>query len=623
MPGFAYRSALALAEALIPGAPKIPGADEVTVARADEVVRAFHPMLAKAWRAAQAALAGAAIARTGRPFHVLSAAQQEELIRAWQHDPLLRTPLALVGLIYKFVHFDRRAVYEAMGGRPNVVSSLDNPRWLRQVRRAVDCTEETIECEVVVVGTGAGGAVVGRELADRGFAVAFVEEGEHYRRDAFDGSSVRAHQRFYRGGFSVGNVIIPIFMGRLVGGSTAVNGGTCLRPPPWILDRICEDTGSGDFSLNAMQTYFERVETLLDVGPSDRRVVGRIADVMARGCDALGWRHFAIPRNAPGCDGGGFCDFGCRTDARRSTNLSYIPPALDKGALLVTGLRAERVLIEGGRATGIEGTGRDGRRIRVRGRAVVLAGGAIPTPVMLLGQGICNTSGQVGRNLTIHPSSGFSAFFDDPIRGHAHVPQGYGCDEFLREGLLITAAQPDVNIAAPVLPFIGRELMEVLARFDHLAHFAILTRDATRSGRVWRDIGGFPAITYNVAQEDTDRMHRGMVLAAEMCLAAGATRLQPTSLKTNVLYGRRGLDAFRKANMGPRDFTWTSYHPLGTCRMGTDPRTSVVDARHETHDVGGLYIVDGSTVPGPLGVNPQITIMAMATRAAEKIAEAL
>jgi choline dehydrogenase-like flavoprotein len=619
--GFQYRSALALAEAIVPGSASIPAADEATVARAHDVIRAFHPSLPQAWRIAQATLAAAAIAQTGRPFDALSAARQEALIRRWEDDPILKAPLGLVALIYKFVHFDQRSVYETLGGKLNVVGALETPRWLRQVHRAQEWEGGDVDCEVVVIGTGAGGGVVGRELADRGFAVVFVEEGEHHRRDAFDGSSVRAHQRFYRGAFSIGNVAVPVFMGRLVGGSTAINGGTCFRAPPWVLDRWCEDTDSGDFGADAMRPYFERVEAVLDVREADRSTVGPIGEVMARGCNALGWSHFAIRRNAPGCDGSGFCDFGCRTDARRGTHIAYVPPALEKGAMLLTGLRAEQIVLSGGRAVGVDAITHDGRTIRVRARAVVLAGGAIPTPLLLLKQGICNTSGQVGRNLSIHPSSGFSALFDQEIRGHAHIPQGYGCDQFLREGMLLTAAQPDLNIAAAVLPFAGRRLMETLGRVDHLAYFALLIRDSTRNGRVWRDVGGLPVITYNVTAEDVDRMHRGMVRAGEMCLAAGATRMHPTALKMRSLKGARDLEAFAATRFAPTDYVWTSYHPLGSSKMGRDPKTSVVDTSHETHDVPGLYIVDGSTVPGPLGVNPQLTIMAMATRAAEKIAE--
>ena len=621
--GFSYRSALALAEAIVPGSATVPPADEVTVERADEMVQAFHPGLARAWRAAQATLAAAAVAQSGRPFGALSAAKQEALIHRWEDDPVLRTPLGLISLVYKFVHFDQPNVYESLGGKLNVVEGLESPRWLRQVHRASDWKAADVECEVVVVGTGAGGGVVGKELADRGHAVVFVEEGDHYRRDAFDGSSVRAHQRFYRGAFSVGNMAMPVFMGRLVGGSTAINGGTCFRAPPWILDRWCEDAETDDFSAEAMRPHYERVEAVLDVQPADRKVIGPIADVMERGCNALGWSHLAIRRNAPGCNGSGFCDFGCRTDARRGTNIAYLPPALEKGAVLLTGLRADRVLIEGGRVAGIEGVAADGKIVRVRARAVVLAGGAVPTPLLLLKQGIANGSGEVGKNLTTHPSGGFSAVFDDEIRGQAHIPQGYACDQFLRDGFLITAGQPDVNVAAAILPHSGRQLMETMERIDHVAYFALLVRDSARSGRVWRDVAGLPAITYSVSTEDVQRMHQAMLRTAEMCMAAGATRLHPTTLRMRMLRNAREIEAFRKAKFASGDFIWTSYHPLGTCRMGRDPKTSVVDTSHETHDVRGLFVVDGSTVCGPLGVNPQLTIMAMATRAAGKIAERL
>ena len=622
--GFQYRSALALAEAILPGSRTIPAADEASVARAEEVVRDLDPRLASAWRVMQATLSAAAIAQTGRPFHALTSEKQQVLLRRWEADPVLRQPLSLISLIYKFVHFDRPSVRQSMGAKLNVVNSVDEPRWLQQVHRADDWAQgDELECDVVVVGTGAGGAVVGRELADRGLAVVFVEEGEHHRRDAFDGSSVEAHRRFYRGAFSVGNAPMPVFMGRLVGGSTAINGGTCFRTPPWVLDRWCARIGTDELSPASMKPYFDRVEETLQVAPSDRQLIGPIADVIARGCDALGWSHAPIRRNAPDCDGSGFCDFGCKNGAKRGTNLAYIPPALEKSALLLTGMRAERVLIEHGRAAGIVGISTKGRELRVRARTVVLAGGAVPTPLFLLSQGICNTSGEVGRNLSVHPSSGFSAVFDEKIDGHAHIPQGYACDQFLRDGIMLMGAQATRNIASVLFPFSGRKLMDALDRADHLAAFALLVHDSSQNGRVWRDVSGVPLITYNLTEEDVDRMHRAMIHAGELCLAAGAKRLYAVTLKNNVIESPRDFETFRKQKLSASDIVWTSYHPLGTCKMGHDPKTSVVGTDHQTHDVPGLYIVDGSTVPGPIGVNPQITIMAMAARAAQKIADRL
>ena len=616
------RSALSLARALIPGSRIIPSADEDSVRRTQEVVHTLAPWLVRPWALAQRALDAAAITRTGRRLSALEPERADEVVRAWHRDPILRVPLNLLSVIYKFVHFDQPHVIAAMGGRSNTSGNLDTPRWLSQIHRADESANADVDCDVVVVGTGAGGAVVGRELAERGYAVAFVEEGEHYRRDAFDGSLVRAHERFYRGAASIGNVVMPIFIGRLVGGSTAINGGTCFRTPAWVLDQWCEELGTDDLSRERMEPYFARVESVLDVAPATQPEIGPIANVVARGCDALGWRHFAIRRNARGCTGLGFCDLGCGTDARRSTNLSYIPPALEAGAQLFTGLRVERVLVENGRAVGIEGLSASGRWLRVRGRAVVLAGGSVPTPLLLLKQGLCNSSGQVGRNLTLHPSTNVAGLFDEVIDPASHIPQGYGCDQFLRDGQLIAVAQPTTNVAAQIFPLVGRQLMDVLDHLPHIASLGLCAKDTTANGRVWRDIGGRAVITYTITREDRDRLHSGMVRMFEILIAAGAKRLYSSRASMPIVeladFGR-----FRRTPPAPSDLALASYHPLGTCKMGRNSRTSVVGLDHQAHDVHDLYIVDGSTVPGAPGVNPQLTIMAMATRAAGGIAGAL
>lgn len=617
-----YQALLALAEATIPGGGRVERADEASLAMTEDLLGHVAPHVAKLLGKVAQAFDRLAILRVGRRFRELDADAQEAMLVAWQRDPVLRAPLQIVQFAIKFGHFDRPSVYGRLGGKLNVVTNLEQPRWLEQVVRAETYDGGDVECEVVVVGTGAGGAVVGRELADRGLAVCFVEEGQLHRRDAFTGSSIKTHTEFYRGGMAIGNNLFPVFMGRLVGGSTAVNGGTCFRTPRAVLDRWCEDLRTGEFAPDRMAPYFERVEHVLEVQPAARQHIGKIADVVARGCDALGWKHFAIARNAPGCEGSGFCDFGCRTDARRSTNISYVPPALEKGSMLLTGLKAERVLIEKGRAVGIEGATANGKKIRVRGRAVVFAGGALPTPLFLLKNGICNSSGQVGLNVTLHPSGGLSALFDDDIRGFDHIPQGYGCDQFLDDGILLTAAQPDFNYAPLVFSFGGRRLMEILNGLEHVASFGILIADESK-GRVAFDVAGSATVLYNLTQGDADRFHRGVVAMGEICRAAGAKTLWPAVMGVPELHGRSDWERFKKMRLAPSQCLMTSYHPLGSCRMGSDPKRSVVSLDHEAHDLPGFFVVDGSTVPGPIGVNPQLTIMAMATRAAERIAERL
>jgi choline dehydrogenase-like flavoprotein len=618
------RVAVALAEAILPGTDRIRAGDERTVEVAERVIAHISPLALKLWVGFIALLDNAAIVSTGRRFSSLPHHKQQALLARWEKDPVLRAPLGVVAFAFKFTHFDTPEVYGALGGKLNVVTSLEQPRWLSQTGQAKDLDGEDLECEVVVVGTGAGGAVVGKELADRGYAVVYVEEGQHHRRDAFTGSSVQAHFDFYRGSLTLGNAVMPIFMGRLVGGSTAVNTGSCFRTPSWVLDRWCEDLDTDDFAPDRMTAHFERVERALQVELADKKAVGPIGDIMARGCDALGWSHKRMLRNAPGCQGEGFCDFGCRTDARKSTNLSYVPMALDKGALLVTGMRAERVIVENGRARGIEGVDENGRTIRVRSRAVVLSGGAIPTPVLLLKQGIANSSGEVGRNLTVHPSTGCSALMPERVEGHKHIPQGYFVDEFLREGILINAAQADKNFAPLLFPFTGDRLMDAMESFDHIASWGLLIADAKASGVVHVGPGGLPIVRYDMTREDCARMHRALVVTGEMAWAAGAKTVYPVNIPMPVVENDGAAwKRFKELELSAGDLMLTSYHPLGSCKMGRDPKTSVVGLDHQSHDVKGLFIADGSTVPGPIGVNPQVTIMAMATRAAGCIADAI
>jgi len=292
--------------------------------------------------------------------------------------------------------------------------------------------------------------------------------------------------------------------------------------------------------------------------------------------------------------------------------------------MVLTGLRADAVAIDNGKAIGLETTAvANGRTIRVHAQRVVLACGGIPSPAFLLRQGIGNSSGQVGRNLAVQPSSGLAALMEEAIDGPKYTPQGHHISEFIDEGILIAGGLPDYNLAPLLFALVGRRLMDAVDEIEHVVNFALLSRDTSQPGRVHIGPGGHTLTTYNVAADDVARVQRASCIAAEVCLAAGAKRIYPQVPSMPILDGPEGLRKLRDAKLSAADFHWLSYHPLGSCKMGKEPRTSVVDLAHECHDVPNLHVVDGSTVPGPLGVNPQITIMAMATRAAGLIAERL
>ncbi len=410
-----------------PAPRRCPAADEATYERVD----GGHPGLPPDDRAG--VQRRRARARRGRrrlhrasTFHELSRAGQEELLLRWQTDPVLKAPLAAVSLIFKFVHFDRPEVYGTLGGKLNVVKALEEPRWLSQVHRADAWPDDEVECEVVVVGHGRGRRRRRAGARRRGdYAVVFVEEGEHHRRDAFDGRAIEAHKRFYRGAFSVGNAPMPIFMGRLVGGSTAINGGTSLRTPPWVLERWCDEIGTDAFSPDVDGAVLREGRALAARGavtarhhrPHRRLRVPRLRrarleppghPAQRTGLRRQGLLRLRLPyRRTPGHEP--LVHAGRRSGGARSAS-----PA---------------------RASSRSSSSRDARsgsrRSHPRGakcafarKAVVLAGGAIPTPLLLLRQGLANHSGQVGRNLSVHPSTGYAAVAPERIEAAGAHPAG-------------------------------------------------------------------------------------------------------------------------------------------------------------------------------------------------------
>ncbi|MBI2890547.1 MAG: GMC family oxidoreductase [Nitrospirae bacterium] len=568
----------------------------------------------------------AAFLQTGSRFTRLSPERRERLLCGWMAGRGLRRALvfALTAPL-KISHFDDPEIYAALGARFTFeTGNEERPRYLDQAKSAATLSAgEVIEADAVVVGTGAGGAVVAKELAEAGLAVVILEEGRYHTRKDVTGHIWDAQKRFYRDKgftFSIGNTVVPIPMGRAVGGSTAINTGTCWRTPDWVLERWVKELGLDEFAPDRLAPYFDRVEQTLPVHTADMKFVGGVGRVIARGCDRMGWSHRPLRRNAPDCDGAGVCDYGCPTDARRSMNLSYIPLALRSSALLLTEARADRVWLENGRAVGIEAqaTG-GGPRFRVRARAVVLACGTLLTPVLLLRQKLCNRSGYVGRNLSIHPATSLSALFDEPIRAFAAIPQGYCVDQFHRAGILLLGASAPVDLAATLFQLVGRDLVELMEAYERVAAFAVMVEDPS-CGRVRIGPGGKPMIFYSVGREVLERITRGIELVGTIFLEAGASRLFPMVQGFPEVRDRRGLEGLKGARIRARDIFLSAYHPLGTCRIGKDPLRSVIDTNHQAHDLPGLYICDGSAVPTSVAVNPQETIMALATRAAEKIA---
>ncbi len=622
----------AIAEAAMPPGRFLEGAGAATVNALERWLEGLQPHVIKVLRGAVWAVELSPLPTRRKPFSALPLEARQAVLYQWEQHPSfhVRAVLRAVLTPLKQAHFDRPSMFTRVDCRYELEAVRDEkPRWLEQVTNGREVEEDLeIECEVVVIGTGAGGAAAAYELASRGRAVLMLEEGDFHRRSSFTGPKTRAYKTMYRDSavtIALGNAGIPVFAGRAVGGTTVVNSGTCYRTPDRTLNRWLNELGlPSDFSPQGMDPYFQRVESMLQVAPASPLHVGAIGPLIARGADRLGYKHGLLQRNAPGCDGQGLCCFGCPTGAKRSTDVSYVPEALKLGAQLVTAARVDSIEIVGGRARGVVATlggeGQGGRRpvLKVKAEAVVVACGTLMTPLLLRRSRACLSSGMLGKNLSIHPASKVLALFDERVDQWKGIPQGYAIEQFAEEGLMFEGGSLPFDIAAVSVPWTGPRFMELIEQYRHMATFGFMIQDESR-GEVRQGIGRSPLVIYNLNAKDAAKMQRGVELLCEVFQAAGARRVLPLVAGADEVSSKEDLARLRSRKLRPGDIEVTAFHPLGTCRIGMSPESSCVGPDHEAHDVEGLYVCDGSAVPTSLGANPQVTIMAMALRAAEII----
>jgi choline dehydrogenase-like flavoprotein len=484
-----------------------------------------------------------------------------------------------------------------------------------------------LSADVVVVGSGAGGATVAKELSQAGRSVVVLEAGSHFTRDDFNLRMDQAFMNMYWDGGQVMTMGRPMFLlpqGKTVGGTTTVNSGTCLRMPHRVLSRWQLDFGLWDITAEEMDLYYCVVEEYLFVQKGDREVMGKNALMFLDGARKLGLSGGLLPRNAKDCEGYGVCCFGCPSDAKQSANVSYIPDAVEAGCDVYTRCMVDEIVVRGGRAAGVRGRFLDPERdvpgpsIEVEAGTVVLSAGSLHTPRMLQVQGLCKSSGQVGRNLTIHPCNGTVAVMREQLGNPRGIPQATYIDEFADEGVMLEGGTtPAMGIVMGV-PYRGRRLAEFMREYPSFGMFGGMLSEHCSSGRVVphpRDPRRH-LILYGLKGEDVRKFKFMTELMAEIWFSLGAKSVfTPTASFPEMLPS--DLPRFKKQKAKASDYMAVSaYHPLGTCRMGGDPEQSVVKHTGETWDVENLFICDGSIVPTSLGVNPQLTIFALAMRCA-------
>jgi choline dehydrogenase-like flavoprotein len=485
--------------------------------------------------------------------------------------------------------------------------------------------------DVVIIGSGAGGATAARVLTEAGLDVILIEEGPHVPAAALRGDVFTAFRRMWRDmGFQVasGRAITPILQGACVGGTTAINGAIVHRAPDAILDAWRAEHGAGELlRARELERVYDALDRELSVAPAPEAVFGRQNALMEQAAARLHWRGNRIRRNVADCDGSAHCNQGCPNARKQSMDNTYVPRALARGARLYATCTARELIAEGGRAAGVIAEFRDrerglrGPRLRVHARsAVVLAASAIQSPLFLLANGI-GGGGLVGRRLQAHPGTAVAGAFDELVEPWFGATQGFESTHFWHERMKFETVGMPLELAAVRLPGFGARLARQLADFGKVAFFGVQIR-ARAHGRVRRSLRGRKAIAFDLTDEDVRTLKLGVHRLCELMLAAGARSVSP---------GVHGLperitsleEAARIHDLpdDPRLFHCIASHLFGTAVMAPSAQGGVVGPDCQVHGVPGLYVTDSSVFPSNLGVNPQHTICALSWLASERIAE--
>ena len=483
--------------------------------------------------------------------------------------------------------------------------------------------------DVVVIGSGAGGATAATILAEAGRRVLVLEEGPYYRPEAYrEFRPSEAVRRLFREAglvtaFGVGQTpIISIALGRAVGGSSVLTGGVCFRIPGEVHDRWVRDLGLDELSEEALAPAYDEVERRIDVTEVPAAMRSESTNRFVRGAESLGIPMRPIRRNTGSdCEGNARCNFTCPAGAKRSVDVAYLPSAIRHGARLVSDALVDRGLVENGRAAGVEGrllggeAGAPSHRFRARAPVVISACGTLHTPLVLEATGVGRRNAALGRHVTLHPAIRIVARFDDPVNGWDGALQSAYSDHFAAEGIKLVSAYSAVNVLAAGMPGGGAALRRRVRQLPYCAVFGAMIHDEG-GGTVRSGPAREPMLWYEMAPRDLDRLRRSVTILAEVAIAAGAREVFTSIFGFEPVTTMDQAIALERSRYDARRIECMAFHPLGSARVTNDARRGVVDQRGECFELPGLHVADGSLLPTSIGVNSQVPIMAMATKIA-------
>ncbi len=493
----------------------------------------------------------------------------------------------------------------------------------------------TLQADVVVIGSGAGGAVAACELARAGFDVLVLEEGGHHTRADFKMREDINYPMLYQesGARATKDLGITILQGRAVGGSTVVNYTTCFRTPPHVLDHWQKVHAVGDISIADLSPHWDAVEERLHIEKVDYQATNRNNRTLYDGAKALGLQVDTTRRNVNRCMQSGYCGMGCPVDAKQSMLITYLPDAVERGARVVSRCRVDKLVVAAGgveraecSVIGDDGYNPSGRRLTVAARRFILAAGGIGSPSILIRSGL--GGGLVGRRTFFHPVAGVAAYYKEPIEPYYGAPQSVAshahADRGDDVGLFYEVAPMHPMLATVATAGFGALHRKMMQKLPYLASHIALAIDgfhpSEQGGTVTVRPSGAPLVDYVTPLRVREALREGLRWLVKINFAAGAYEVALGEFPMLLLRSDRDVARLDDYDMGKQPLF--SAHVMGGCMMGDDPKRSVVrskDLRH--HTLENLHVVDGSVFPTSLGVNPQESIYGLARLISSRLAQ--
>lgn len=485
-----------------------------------------------------------------------------------------------------------------------------------------------LRADVVIIGSGAAGAVTAYELSRSGAEVVVLEAGPHIPSSEFREHAPTALETLYEDHGNQVNTTgdLAILQGKCVGGSTVVNAAVCFRAPDQVLRDWAETHGLSNLSSETLRPYFERVERNLSINPNEPYEVNYNGRLLIEGAKKIGVPAGPTPRNVKSCTLSGHCISGCKTDRKQSMLVTYLPWASQLGATILSGTRAETFEVQNRRITAVQAVAVDERGqkkpVRVEAGLVVVAAGAVQTPLLFQRNRIGNSSGQVGLNFACHPSLAVFGEHDDDVYawvGATISAHAGDIENPLKGGYLLEAGMVGPVVTSTwVDGGIGDDFVDFMQRSKKFQAAVTLIHDHN-VGRVFLD-GDRKQIEYDIDDRDFESVREALRGAARMYFAAGARRVYLPTTRRTTIDRESDLDSvIDSLHNGKHMYRLTSYHPQGTMRMGADPAKSVVSPDGRCHDLDNVYVPDASLFPSSLLVNPQLTVYGMASYISDRI----